>query len=253
MAKSRKVRLDQVLVAKGLATSRSQAQALIMSGKVFAGETRLDKAGFAISDEVEITVRGAIHPWVSRGGQKLTHGLSYFDVDPYGLIAVDIGASTGGFTDVLLSNGAVRVYAVDVGHGQLAWKLRQDDRVIVLEKTNARHLTHDLIPDPTDIIVCDASFIGLQIILPGVLALAAPNAFLIALIKPQFEVGRGQVGKGGVVHDRNLHDQVCNRISDWLGAIPGWSIIGITESPITGSKGNKEFLIGARYSTTDLV
>ena len=251
MAKLGKVRLDQTLVARGLAGSRNQAQALIMAGKVFAGETRLDKAGHAISEELEITVRGEIHPWVSRGGQKLAHGLSYFDVDPSDAIAVDIGASTGGFTDVLLSYGAARVYAVDVGHGQLAWKLRQDDRVVVLEKINARHLDHGLIPDPADFIVCDASFIGLQTVLPSALALAVPDAVLIALIKPQFEVGRRQVGKGGVVRDPKLHEQVCTRISDWLRALPGWSVMGISESPITGPEGNKEFLIGAQRNVNN--
>ncbi len=253
MAKSAKVRLDQTLVARGLAGSRNQAQALIMAGKVFAGETRLDKAGHAISEELEITVRGGIHPWVSRGGQKLAHGLSHFDVDPSDAIAVDIGASTGGFTDVLLSNGAKRVYAVDVGHGQLAWKLRQDDRVVILEKTNARYLDQILIPDPADLIVCDASFIGLQTVLPSALSLAALDAVLIALIKPQFEVGRSQVGKGGVVRDPKLHEQVCNRISDWLRALPGWSVIGVTESPITGLEGNKEFLIGAQRSADNAI
>ena len=253
MAKSAKVRLDQTLVARGLAGSRNQAQALIMAGKVFAGDTRLDKAGHAISEELKITVRGGIHPWVSRGGQKLAHGLSHFDVDPSDAIAVDIGASTGGFTDVLLSNGATRVYAVDVGHGQLAWKIRQDDRVVILEKTNARYLDQILIPDPADLIVCDASFIGLQTVLPSALALAALDAVLIALIKPQFEVGRRQVGKGGVVRDPKLHEQVCNRISDWLRALPGWSVIGVTESPITGLEGNKEFLIGAQRSANNAI
>ena len=253
MAKLGKVRLDQTLVARGLAETRNQAQALIMAGKVFAGETRLDKAGHAISEELEITVRGENHPWVSRGGQKLAHGLSHFDVDPSDAIALDIGASTGGFTDVLLSYGAARVYAVDVGHGQLAWKLRQDDRVVVLEKTNARHLDQGLIPDPADFIVCDASFIGLQTVLPSALALAASDAVLIALIKPQFEVGRRQVGKGGVVRDPKLHEQVCTRISDWLRALPGWSVMGISESPITGPEGNKEFLIGAQRSADNAI
>ena len=253
MAKLGKVRLDQTLVSKGLAASRNQAQALIMAGKVFVGETRLEKAGQVISDDLEITVRGAIHPWVSRGGQKLAHGLSYFNVDPSNAIVVDIGASTGGFTDVLLQNGAARVYAVDVGYGQLAWKLRQDERVIVLEKTNARYLDQELIPDAADLIVCDASFIGLQTVLPATLALAASDAVLIALIKPQFEVGRSQVGKGGVVRNPKLHDDVCTRISEWLGALTGWSVMGITESPIKGPEGNKEFLIGAQRVTHNAV
>ena len=253
MAKSAKVRLDQTLVARGLAGSRNQAQALIMAGKVFVGDTRLEKAGHLISEELEITVRGRIHPWVSRGGQKLVHGLSHFDIDPSDAIALDIGASTGGFTDVLLSNGAARVYAVDVGYGQLAWKLRQDERVVVLEKTNARYLDQELIPDAADLIVCDASFIGLQTVLPSALALAALDAVLIALIKPQFEVGRSQVGKGGVVRNQKLHDGVCAQISEWLGALRGWSVMGITESPISGSEGNKEFLIGAQRITHNAV
>ena len=253
MENAGRMRLDQSLVARGLAVSRKQAQALIMAGKVFAGERRLDKAGHVISKEMEITVRGSLHPWVSRGGQKLAHGLSHFDLDPSDAIALDIGASTGGFTDVLLSNGAARVYAVDVGHGQLAWKLRQDDRVIVLEKTNARNLDQNLFPDPMDFIVCDASFIGLQTVLPRALALAASDSVLIALIKPQFEVGRAQVGKGGVVRDPKLHHEVCHRISDWLHAHPNWSVMGITESPITGPGGNKEFLIAARRSAYDTV
>ncbi len=252
MAKCGKIRLDQTLVARGLAVSRNQAQALIMAGKVFAGETRLEKAGQQVSEELEISVRGVVHPWVSRGGQKLAHGLSYFNVDPSDAVAVDIGASTGGFTDVLLSFGAARVYAVDVGYGQLAWKLRQDDRVVILEKTNARYLDRELIPEPADFIVCDASFIGLQTVLRAAIKLAASDAVLIALIKPQFEVGRGQVGKGGVVRDSILHDTVCTRIADWLRALPGWSILGVIESPIMGPEGNKEFLIGAKRSAAAL-
>jgi 23S rRNA (cytidine1920-2'-O)/16S rRNA (cytidine1409-2'-O)-methyltransferase len=241
-----KARLDSVLVERGLAESRTKAQALIMAGLVFSGDRRLDKPGQPVAGDAALEVRGQDHPWVSRGGVKLAHGLDRFAIDPAGAVALDIGASTGGFTDVLLARGAARVYAVDVGHGQLAWKLRTDTRVVVIERTNARHLTRAEIPEPVDLIVCDASFIGLETVLPAPLALAAPGAHLVALIKPQFEVGPGQVGKGGVVRDPALHEAVCARIAAWLGAQPGWTVLGIEESPITGPEGNKEFLIAAR-------
>jgi 23S rRNA (cytidine1920-2'-O)/16S rRNA (cytidine1409-2'-O)-methyltransferase len=190
-------------------------------------------------------LRGRDHPWVSRGGLKLVQGLDHFAIDPTGLACLDVGASTGGFTDVLLNRGAAKVYAVDVGHGQLAWKLRNDPRVVVLERTNARYLTRAEVPEPVELIVCDASFIGLETLLPAALARAAAGARLIALIKPQFEVGKGQVGKGGVVRDAGLHAQVCARIEAWLGAREGWRVLGLTESPILGPGGNKEFLIAA--------
>ena len=201
-----------------------------------------------LAAEAPLEVRGREHPWVSRGGVKLAHALDHFAIDPAGAVALDIGASTGGFTDVLLTRGAARVYAVDVGHGQLAWKLRQDPRVAVLERRNARTLTRDDIPEPPDLVVCDASFISLTVVLPAALALAAPAARLVALIKPQFEVGKGRVGKGGVVRDPALHREVCDRIADWLGAQPGWRVEGLTESPIRGPEGNIEFLVFARRS-----
>ena len=238
-------RLDEALVARGLAENRTRARALIMAGLVYAGERRLEKAGMAIADDLAIEVRGKEHPWVSRGGVKLAHALDTFVIDPSGLIALDIGASTGGFTDVLLARGARRVYAVDVGHGQLHWKLRNDPRVSVLERTNARNLDRTAIPEPPDLIACDASFIGLETVLPAALALAAPSATLVALIKPQFEVGKGRVGKGGVVRDPALHEEVCERIRAWLEA-QDWTVLGLTESPILGPEGNKEFLIAAR-------
>ena len=191
-----------------------------------------------------LTVRGTDHPWVSRGGIKLDHGLSHFGIDPSGLIALDIGASTGGFTDVLCQRGARRVYAVDVGYGQLDVRLRDDGRVAVLERTNARYLTQTQVPEPVDLIVCDASFIGLRTILPAPIALAGPGARLIALIKPQFEAGRGRVGKGGIVRDPAVHAEVCETIRDWLTA-ERWPLIGLTESPIKGRDGNTEFLIAA--------
>ena len=242
-----KKRLDQMLVDRGLAESRSRAQALVMAGLVFSGTKRLDKPGTALPEDMALEVKGRDHPWVSRGGIKLAHGLDHFGVDPAGLVCLDLGASTGGFTDVLLTQGAAKVYAVDVGKGQLAWKLREDPRVVVLEETNARHLTAERVPEPVALIVCDASFIGLETLLPAPLALAAPGARLIALIKPQFEVGKGRVGKGGVVREPELHAEVCERIRAWLAARPGWEVLGIAESPITGPEGNKEFLIGARF------
>ena len=247
MARAPKVRLDALLVERGFADNRSRAQALVMAGVVFGGGRRLDKPGMALAADAEIEVRGAEHPWVSRGGVKLAHALEHFAIAPEGLICLDVGASTGGFTDVLLGGGAARVYAVDVGHGQLAWKLRQDPRVVVLERTNARHLTRTEVPEPIGLIACDTSFIGLQTVLPAPLDLAAPAAWLVALIKPQFEVGRERVGKGGVVRDAALHREVCGRIEEWLAARPGWQVVGVSESPITGPQGNREFLIAGRF------
>ena len=217
-----------------------------MAGLVFSETRRLDKPGLKIPDETPLEVKGKDHPWVSRGGLKLVHGLDHFAVDASALVCLDVGASTGGFTDVLLSRGAARVFAVDVGHGQFAWKLRNDARVVLLERTNARDLSSDLIADPIDLIVCDVSFIGLEKALPAALALAAPGARLVTLIKPQFEVGKGMVGKGGVVRDRDLHRQVCERMQAWLEALPGWTFQGITESPITGPRGNHEFLMAGQ-------
>jgi 23S rRNA (cytidine1920-2'-O)/16S rRNA (cytidine1409-2'-O)-methyltransferase len=241
-----KLRLDQLMVERGLAESRAKAQALVLAGQVFSGDRRLDKPGHAVADDVEICVRAPGVPYVSRGGIKLAHGLDHFGIDPTGSVALDVGASTGGFTDVLLQRGAARVYAVDVGHGQLDWRLRNDPRVVVLERTNARHLTQKLVPEPVDLVVSDVSFISLELALPAALALARRGARLIALIKPQFEVGKGQVGKGGVVRDPALHDAVCARIARWLGGEQKWQVLGITLSPITGPKGNREFLIAAR-------
>jgi 23S rRNA (cytidine1920-2'-O)/16S rRNA (cytidine1409-2'-O)-methyltransferase len=239
-----KIRLDELLVWRGLAESRARAQALVLAGLVFAGGRRLDKPGAKTATDAAIEVRGKDHPWVSRGGIKLAQGLDQFHIDPADLVALDIGASTGGFTDVLLSRGARRVYAVDVGHGQFDWRLRNDPRVVLLEKTNARHLDARLIPEPPELIVCDASFIGLETVLPASLALAAPGARLIALIKPQFEVGKTHVGKKGVVRDPALHREVCERIEAWVKA-QGWRPLGLCESPIMGPEGNKEFLIAA--------
>ncbi|MCG8511565.1 MAG: TlyA family RNA methyltransferase, partial [Rhodospirillales bacterium] len=240
-----KKRIDQLLVERGLAESRARAQALVMAGAVYSETRRLDKPGHAVAEDIPIEIKGQDHPWVSRGGLKLAHGLDHFSIDPAGRVCIDVGASTGGFTDVLLSRGAGRVYAVDVGQGQLAWKLRNDDRVIVLEKTNARYLSEEKVPEPADLVVCDASFIGLETVLPAALSLTAPGAGLIALIKPQFEVGRDRVGRGGVVRDPALHAEVCATIEAWLDGLDGWSVLGITKSPITGPEGNIEFLIAA--------
>ncbi|MGH7030147.1 MAG: TlyA family RNA methyltransferase [Stellaceae bacterium] len=239
-------RADQLVVEQGLAESRARAQALILAGLVYAGDRRIAKAGEPLSVEAALTVRNRDHPWVSRGGVKLAHALDHFGVGVSDRIALDIGASTGGFTDVLLARGARRVYAVDVGHGQLAWKLRGDPRVVTHERMNARALTREHIPEPVDIITCDASFIGLATVLPAPLALAASRAALLALIKPQFEAGREQVGKGGVVRDPAIHRAVCERAAAWVGAQPGWGVIGIVDSPILGPKGNREFLLYAR-------
>ncbi len=243
-----KKRIDHLLVERGLAESRSRAQAYVMAGLVFSGERRIEKAGQQLPEDSPIELRGQDHPWVSRGGLKLAHALDHFNISSEDRICLDVGTSTGGFTDVMLENGAAKVYAVDVGRGQLAWKLRQDDRVVVLEKTNARYLTDELIPEPVAFIGCDASFIGLETVLPAALGLVESGAVVVALIKPQFEVGRGQVGKGGVVRDPDLHDEVCHRIENWLASLDGWQVMGITESPITGPEGNREFLIAASYS-----
>ncbi len=242
-----KRRADVVLVERGLVESRARAQALIMAGLVFCGTVRVLKAGEMVAEDQALMVKGQAHPWVSRGGVKLAHGLANFGLSAAGRVGLDVGASTGGFTDVLLHGGAVRVHAVDVGHGQLAWKLRSDARVRVYEKTNARHLTAEMIGEPVNAVVCDASFIGLQVVLPAALSLCAPGAFAVALIKPQFEAGPEQVGKGGVVRDAAVHAAVCAKIEDWWIGLPGWRVLGVTPSPITGPEGNVEFLIGAIF------
>ena len=238
-----KIRIDQLLVARGLAESRTRAQALVLAGLVFDGTRQIAKAGDTVAGDAEISVKGRDHPWVSRGGVKLAHGLAHFGWDVAGVTAIDVGSSTGGFTDVLLQGGARRVYAVDSGTNQLAWRLRQDARVVVLEQLSARLLTADHIPEPIDLIVCDASFIGLAKVLAVPLGFVAPDARLLALIKPQFEAGMGEVGKGGVVRDSAIHDRVCAEVTEWLAAQPGWRVAGITQSPITGPQGNIEFLI----------
>jgi 23S rRNA (cytidine1920-2'-O)/16S rRNA (cytidine1409-2'-O)-methyltransferase len=235
-----KKRLDVLLVERGLAESRAQAQALVMAGLV----PGFDKPGQQVDEGADIAIDSG-PAYVSRGGEKLAHGLELLGVDPRGLDALDVGASTGGFTDVLLQRGAARVIALDVGYGQLHPRLRADPRVVVLERVNARNLGPEQIPEAPSLVVCDASFIGLEVVLPAALGLAAPGAALVALIKPQFEVGRGEVGKGGVVRDPAQHELVCRRISDWLANIMGWRVAGLVESPIRGPEGNVEFLVHA--------
>ncbi len=245
MSKVPKSRVDQLLVERGLAESRTRAQALVLAGTVFSGETKIAKPGQALPGDAPLEVRGRDHPWVSRGGIKLAHAIDHFGLDPAGVVAMDIGSSTGGFTDVLLSKGAAHVFAVDSGTNQLAWKLRQDSRVTVLEQTSARVLTALQIDRPCTWVVCDASFISLAKVLEVPLKLAAPRCRLVALIKPQFEVGRGEVGKGGVVRDPALHQRVCEEVRGWLEQ-GGWQVEGIVESPITGPEGNVEFLVSAQ-------
>jgi 23S rRNA (cytidine1920-2'-O)/16S rRNA (cytidine1409-2'-O)-methyltransferase len=240
-----KVRADQLLVDCGLAESRTRAQALILAGVVYLGDRKVEKAGQQVPEDAVLDVRGRDHPWVSRGGIKLAHGLEHFGWDVTGAVAIDVGSSTGGFTDVLLTNGAAKVFAVDSGTNQLAWKLRQDPRVIVHEQTSARILTDKEITEPVDLIVCDASFIALSKVLERPFSFAKPGARLLALIKPQFEAGREEVGKGGVVRDPEVHVRVCSDVQSWLTET-GWHVEGLTESPIKGPEGNVEFLISAR-------
>lgn len=240
-----KCRVDQLLVDRGLVESRTRAQALVLAGLVYSGEVKLSKSGQTLSADAPLAVRGRDHPWVSRGGVKLAHALAHFGLDPSGAVAMDIGSSTGGFTDVLLAHGAAHVFAIDSGTNQLAWKLRQDSRVTALEQTSARVLTPAMVAPDCNWVVCDASFIGLAKVLEVPLRLAAPACQLVALIKPQFEVGRAEVGKGGVVRDPALHTRVCAEVREWLEQA-GWSVAGIIESPITGPGGNVEFLIAAQ-------
>ncbi|MDY0269777.1 TlyA family RNA methyltransferase [Trichloromonas sp.] len=241
----KKVRLDKLLVDRGLVPSRERARGLILAGKVVVGEHAVDKAGAQVAEDASVRLKGEDIPYVSRGGLKLEKGLDHFAVDPSGRVAIDVGASTGGFTDCLLQRGAARVYAVDVGYGQLAWSLREDPRVVNLERTNIRELTVERLGERPSLAVIDASFISLDKVLPPTLALLAPGAEVVALIKPQFEVGKGQVGKGGVVRDAEQHAAVVERIRI-LAETLGCMVLGVTESPILGPKGNREFLIHLR-------
>lgn len=237
----KKVRLDQLVFERGYTDSRERAKTTIMSGLVFVNGQRADKPGMAVDPEAALEVRGEAIPFVSRGGFKLDKALKVFPVDPAGKVCIDCGASTGGFTDVLLQHGAARVYAVDVGYGQLAWKLRTDERVVNLERTNLRYVTEEQIPELLDLAVMDVSFISIRLVLPAVKRLLKPNADLICLIKPQFEAGREEVGKKGVVRDENVHRHVIEEILAFAPEI-GLSVAGLDFSPVKGPEGNIEYL-----------
>ncbi len=236
---SNKTRADLLLVERGLAESRERAQALIMEGMVFIPSGRVSKPGALLANDAEVEVRGRL-PYVSRGGVKLAHALDHFALDPSGLVALDVGASTGGFTDCLLQRGASRVYAIDVGHGQLAYTLRQDPRVVCFEKLNAR-LPFDL-PEPADILVIDVSFISLTLALPQPLTHLKAGGYVVALVKPQFEARRGEVGQRGVIRDDALREDILMRVEQWLAARDGVELLDTIPSPITGDAGNREFL-----------
>jgi 23S rRNA (cytidine1920-2'-O)/16S rRNA (cytidine1409-2'-O)-methyltransferase len=240
--KSIKVRLDRLLVDRGIAPTRERARALILSGIVMVAEERVDKAGAMVATDAEIRLRGEDHPYVSRGGVKLKGALNAFDIDVAGLVALDVGASTGGFTDCLLQAGAKKVYAVDVGYGQFAWKLRKDERVVLFEKTNIRFFDGRGIEDTVDIATVDTSFISLKLVLPRVVSLIGEKAFILALIKPQFEVGKGEVGKKGVVTDPAAHERVIEDITAFCRGLQ-LEASGICESPLSGPAGNREFFI----------
>lgn len=240
-----KIRADQLLLDRGLVESRSKAQALILAGQVFSGERKIEKAGQALASDAPLEVRGRDHPWVSRGGIKLAYGLEHFGWDVTGAVALDVGSSTGGFTDVLLQKGAAKVFAIDVGTNQLAWKLRSDPRVVVHEQTNARYLTREVVTEPVNIITCDASFIGLAKVLDTALDFAAPDGRMMVLVKPQFEAARHEIGKGGVVRDPEVHARICDEARLWA-TNRGWNVAGLATSPITGPEGNIEFLLAAQ-------
>ncbi len=235
-------RLDKLLVDRGIVQSRERARAMIMAGKVAVDGKTVDKPGTQIDEEARLEVQRGDSSYVSRGGEKLEGALKVFAVDPKGMVAMDVGASTGGFTDCILQKGAEKVYAVDVGYGQLAWKLRRDPRVVNLERRNIRYLPREEVKEALDLIVIDTSFISVEKFLPHLLGFLKKGGAIISLIKPQFEVGKGEVGKGGVVRDRALHEKVIERISDFSRRL-GLKVLGVTESPLLGPKGNKEFFI----------
>jgi 23S rRNA (cytidine1920-2'-O)/16S rRNA (cytidine1409-2'-O)-methyltransferase len=241
-----KIRLDRLLVERGLVESRERAQALIIAGQVLVNEQKQNKSGSLVPEDAEIRILGEQLPYVSRGGLKLESALKEFEVSVAGKTALDVGASTGGFTDCLLQHGCEKVYAVDVGYGQMAWKLRQDPRVVVIERTNIRTIEPSLIPGPVAIVVIDASFISLEKVIPSIMQFLGPESELIALIKPQFEVGRAQVGKGGIVRDETARAAAVTTISDFIRSI-GLDVKGVIPSPIQGQDGNVEYLL---YATT---
>jgi 23S rRNA (cytidine1920-2'-O)/16S rRNA (cytidine1409-2'-O)-methyltransferase len=243
-SKTRKLRLDRLLMERGLSESRERAQAMIFAGQVLANGQKIDKAGTLLPMDAEIRILGEYLPYVSRGGLKLEAALKDFRIAAEGKVALDVGASTGGFTDCLLQRGVKKVYAVDVGYGQMAWKLRQDDRVVTIERTNIREIEPSLLPEPIDIAVADVSFISLEKVVPGILKFLKPDGEIIALIKPQFEVGKGRVGKGGIVRDEAARTAAVNRIADYFRGL-GLHVKGVIPSPITGQDGNVEYLIYA--------
>ena len=242
---AKKERLDKLLVEKGIAASGEKARALIMAGKVAVEGKMIDKPGTRIDSEVPIQIRGEASPYVSRGGKKLEGALKAFDIDPRGLVVMDVGASTGGFTDCVLQKGARKVYAVDVGYGQLAWKLLKDPRVMSLERRNIRYLQRDEVGEEVDLILIDTSFISIEKFLAHLIEFLKRGGTILGLIKPQFEVGKGEVGKGGVVRDPALHQKVIDQISNFCRGLE-LEILGVTESPLLGPKGNKEFFIYLR-------
>ncbi|MBU1172124.1 MAG: TlyA family RNA methyltransferase [Proteobacteria bacterium] len=246
MNKVLKKRLDLLVFEKGLCESRQRAQALIMAGKVFVNDEMIDKPGVKVFEHAHIDLRTSDLPYVSRGALKLENALKILEIDIHNDVCLDVGASTGGFTDCLLQFGAAKVYAVDVGYGQLAWKLRQDPRVVAIERTNIRHMPEDIIVEPIDLTTIDTSFISLKIVVPSILKFLKEKARILALIKPQFEVGKGNVGKGGVVRDPLLHDHVIQDLSDFFSGL-GLEKEAVIPSPILGPKGNKEFIISLKY------
>ncbi len=244
--KEKKIRLDQLITNRGLASSKARAASLILSGSVKCNDILINKAGHLVKADSVIKILKPDHSWVSRGGIKLDYALKKFKFNVKGVIAADIGCSTGGFTDVLLKHGAKKIYSVDVGYGQLSWKLRQDNRVIVMERINSRYLKENYFNDKINFIVCDVSFISIKKALPPILKIAEKNSRVLSLIKPQFEVGKRNVKKGGVVKDEIIHRDICNKIKLWLENDMKWSVDGICQSPIEGPAGNKEFFIAAK-------
>jgi 23S rRNA (cytidine1920-2'-O)/16S rRNA (cytidine1409-2'-O)-methyltransferase len=240
-------RLDLALVERGLVATRARAQGAIRAGHVLVAGKVVTKPADPISEDDEIELLALEHPYVSRGALKLVHALDFFALDPAGCVCLDLGASTGGFTEVLLERGASSVVAIDVGHGQLAREIAEDERVRSVEGLNARDIARELVPESISFLVADLSFISLRKALPPALSLAERGAVLVALIKPQFEAGRENVGKGGIVRDSALHERICGDISVWLADEMGWRVLGLTESPIEGGDGNTEFLIAARH------
>ncbi len=237
----KKIRLDQLVFDLGLAESRERAKTTVMSGLVFVNGQRADKPGMQVSPDVNVEVKGTALPYVSRGGLKLEKALKVFPIDVNGKVCIDCGASTGGFTDVLLKNGAAKVYSVDVGYGQLAWSLRNDERVVNMERTNIRYISSEQIPEPLDICVMDLSFISVKLVLPAVCALLKDDAQLVCLIKPQFEAGREEVGKKGVVRDKAVHLSVVESVLSFAPTV-GMTVMGLDFSPIKGPEGNREYL-----------